>query len=449
VDSISRSSKKIESTVFLFILILLFALSAVFIFFPDYDSPRMLKFLILCQIMFVLSIMIYLVGRRYDFDMKDKRLFLVIVILAICIRIIILFGSGETYYFSDDVYRYIWDGRVNADGINPFMYSPLADEVEHLKDSIIHPNINYPFMPTIYPPMAQNIFYLAQLIDNTGTFGFKLISAVFELLTFFALFVWLRVTGVPRGNLLLYMFSPLILIEFLISAHLDILAMPFLITSLITIRKRQPLVTAILLASASLVKFYGLFFVPIVLFHFKGRQRWIFLLSFICTFILLYLPYVRDCGISVLGSLPTYLKVWHYYASFYDVLILMIDASIARYITLGLFAVVIMAILFLRINIYQKMFIVFGSYIILTPTIFPWYLVWIFPFMIRNLSPAFWYLSGSILLSYNVFISVHTNVPWEGEWNEIWYLKLICYIPFYLLLISVPLWNYFKKVRSA
>ena len=56
-------------------------------------------------------------------------------------------------YLSTDIYRYIWDGRVQAAGINPYRYMPIAPELSHLRDAAIFPNINRPdYAVTIYPP---------------------------------------------------------------------------------------------------------------------------------------------------------------------------------------------------------------------------------------------------------------------------------------------------------
>ena len=62
-------------------------------------------------------------------------------------------------YLSTDIYRYVWDGRVQAAGINPYRHVPSAPEVAHLRDAAIFPNINRAdYAVTIYPPAAQAIF---------------------------------------------------------------------------------------------------------------------------------------------------------------------------------------------------------------------------------------------------------------------------------------------------
>ncbi len=428
----------------LVVLILLFLLMAVILFYPDYESPRIVRSLIIIVFMFLLSLAIFAEGHNLDFEKEHRTLFFVIVVLALAVRIIVLVGAEDKFYLSDDIYRYVWDGKVSAEGINPYKYAPLDQELEDLRDSSIHPHINFPHMRTIYPPVAQDFFLAAYKIGGGNIIAFKLMFALFEVLTFFLLLKWLFIIGVKRSNLLLYLFSPLILVEFYISAHLDILGIPFLIAALISMEREKPLISGLLMACASLVKFYGLFFVPFMFFHFKKWSRLAFLSGFIVFGAFLYLPYIVGIEFEVLGSLPAYLMEWHYYASVYDVLLNFFETETARYIIWGAFGALFIFLLFIRMNVYQKMFAVFGGYVVLTPALFPWYLVWIYPFILRNLSPAFWYLTGSILLAYNFMISVHDPGPWAGSWSENIYLRLACYIPFYLLLI----WSAGKWIRS-
>ena len=59
---------------------------------------------------------------------------------------------------SDDIYRYVWDGRVQAAGINPYRYAPASEALAHLRDGTIYPGVNHREIPTIYPPAAQALF---------------------------------------------------------------------------------------------------------------------------------------------------------------------------------------------------------------------------------------------------------------------------------------------------
>ncbi len=82
----------------------------------------------------------------------------VVLIVAALLRLSILFSPP---FLSDDIYRYIWDGRVQAAGINPYRFVPSDEQLEPLRDDAIYPNINRSdYAHTIYPPLAQITFLL-------------------------------------------------------------------------------------------------------------------------------------------------------------------------------------------------------------------------------------------------------------------------------------------------
>ncbi|MCK5125602.1 MAG: DUF2029 domain-containing protein [candidate division Zixibacteria bacterium] len=430
-----------KKTYLIIALAVLFLVAEALIFYPDYDSPRIIKFLILTQVMFAISIGLYFIGRKLDFQQKHRQIFFILLGLAMAARVIMVVGAEDHFYLSDDVYRYIWDGKVNTNGINPFLYNPTEPELAHLQDDVIFPYINHPWFPTIYPPTAQNIFALVYIIGGDGTWAFKLISALFELLTIAALMVWMRIAGIPKANLLLYLYSPLILVEFYLSAHLDILAMPFLICGLIAVEHKRGGLAGIVLALAIMVKFLGLIFVPFFFKKLPKNQRWIFVLTTVLTVVLLYLPYISGSDGNFLGSLGEYLETWQFNGSAYILFYLIFGMNTARIICGSLIVLFVLWYFFKQEGFYSGQFKSYAVFLIFTPVFFPWYFIWIFPFILRNLSPAFIYLSSATLLSYDVFIMFYS----AGYWQEIIWLRLLIYLPFYALLLRTGILSLRKK----
>ncbi len=426
-------------------LIALFLLSQALIFLPDYEKPRMVKFLIITQVLLLLSVLIFLVGRKLVRLPNLRKHLWIVLALALVARAIMLIGAGDKFYISDDVYRYLWDGEINANGINPYLYAPDSDSLCQFHDNSLYDNLNHNWMPTIYPPLAQNIFLVGYLIGGENPVIFKLFTALFELLTLIALIVLAREWNLAPANLLLYLFSPLILVEFYLSNHLDIIAMPFFVAALITLKRRQSTMTGVLLALATLVKFVGLFFVPLIFFFFKGKEKLKFTLALIITAVALYLPYYADGGTKVLGSLFDYLRDWQYNASIFFVLKYFFHVTAARYIVAGLFITWLIYLMVRNLPIERKLHDTYGGYLVLTPTLFPWYFVWIYPMMLRSLSPAFIYLSGALLLSYHVHIGFYAN----GTWSPMPWVGIMYYTPFYLLLIGVPLYHRIRRRRNV
>src|SRR5579872_6222606 len=125
---------------------------------------------------------------------------------------------------SSDVYRYVWDGRVQLAGINPYRYVPVAQELAFLRDEAVYPHINRAeYALTSYPPMAQASFTLAAAV-MPGVFGMKLMMAGFDALAIGALYWLLRIAGRDPAELLIYAWLPLPVWEFAGSAHVDAVA---------------------------------------------------------------------------------------------------------------------------------------------------------------------------------------------------------------------------------
>ena len=97
-----------------------------------------------------------------------------VIIVAMAMRVMTLAAPP---LLSTDVYRYVWDGRVQLAGISPYRYVPVAPELEFLRDDAVYPGINRAdYAHTIYPPAAQMIFALAATA-MPGVFGMKLMMA--------------------------------------------------------------------------------------------------------------------------------------------------------------------------------------------------------------------------------------------------------------------------------
>jgi hypothetical protein len=202
---------------------------------------------------------------------------------------------------SSDVYRYVWDGRVQAAGINPYRYLPVAPELAALRDDAVYPKINRAgYAHTIYPPAAQMIFAAAAMV-MPGVFGVKLMMALFDAMAIGALAWLLPVAGRDRSEVLIYAWLPLPVWEFAGNAHIDAAAAGLLaIASLAAVHGRM-VWTGVLLAAATLTKYLPAVTLP----AFWRPPDWRLPLAFAAAVVLLYLPYAT-AGWQVLGFLPGY-----------------------------------------------------------------------------------------------------------------------------------------------
>ena len=203
---------------------------------------------------------IYLVAVWIVLHARPSRsTFLIVIIFAAVFRLGIVFAPP---YLSDDIYRYVWDGRVQAAGINPYRYVPSAPELAHLRDAQIYPKINRrEYAHTIYPPLAESIFLVTTRISESVVW-MKLTMLGFELLGMWAMVQLLTSYGLAQQRLLIYAWHPLVVWEFAGSGHVDAIAIAFIALALLAWRKNKSVGAGLALASATLIKLFPIVLLP-------------------------------------------------------------------------------------------------------------------------------------------------------------------------------------------
>ena len=204
-------------------------------------------------------------------------------------------------FMSSDVFRYAWDGRVQAHGINPYRYVPTDPALAQLRDAAIFPNINrLDYAHTIYPPAAQLVFLAAGEAGYSITAS-KLALLLLEAAGMAALWRVLVLAGLPPARLLIYAWNPLAIWSAAADGHVDAAAVGFVgLALLASVVGRQGL-TGALLGAAILTKFLPLVVAPAL------WRRWGWRLPAVCAAVMvaLYACYI-GAGWQVLGFLPAY-----------------------------------------------------------------------------------------------------------------------------------------------
>ncbi len=247
-------------------------------------------------ILYALAVLVILTQpvNRYTFG--------IILTFAIAFRLVTLFPHP---YLSSDIYRYAWDGVVQHAHISPYRYVPGDPALEFLRkpNQDLFNNINRrDYALTIYPPVAQFLFYIITFINPTMTF-MKMAMVLFEGLTLFALLKLLRELGVRREQSLLYAWCPLLVWEIGSSGHLDSAAMAFIALALLARYRRQPILTGFFLGLAVMTKFY-----PLVLFPALFRRNDYKMPTALAAVIALGYACYSSVGIRVFGFLGNYVQ---------------------------------------------------------------------------------------------------------------------------------------------
>jgi hypothetical protein len=237
---------------------------------------------------------------------------------------------------SDDVYRYIWDGRVQAAGIDPYAYVPAAAQVAGLRDEFLwhrgadhclspvyvskHPAadlvagctmINRPPVPTIYPPVAEAYFLGVHYLPaaNKSTTPIQAATALVAVLTTVLLLFGLGRLGRDVRMAALWSWCPTVALEAGNSAHVDVVAVGLTAAALLVLasargRTRPTVLGGVLLGLAIATKVTPVLTVPAVL----RRRAVTVAIAAGSAFVAVYLPHVLTVGGKVIGFLPGYLQ---------------------------------------------------------------------------------------------------------------------------------------------
>lgn len=211
---------------------------------------------------------------------------------------------------SDDSYRYVWDGRVQLAGIDPYRYPPLSPALTRLRDPLLFPPgslpvINRPWVHTIYPPIAELWFTLIAVVTpwRAGVLGLQLASAVAVVVTTIMLGRILTATGSRPGWALAYGACPATMIEAANGAHVDVLAALLLVIMGWALIGGRHWMAGVMLGLAGGVKLVPMLLLPV----FIRRQPLRTAATSVVTLAASYLPHVLAVGGLVLGYLPGYL----------------------------------------------------------------------------------------------------------------------------------------------
>jgi len=213
---------------------------------------------------------------------------------------------------SDDIYRYIWEGRVQLAGRNPFAHPPADPALAELRDPL-WPLINHPQHAAIYPPLAQGVFLLAAAASPT-VLVFKLIFTACDLLTLVVLMDWLRRLRASPAWAVLGALHPLVIVEFSGNGHLDSLMILLTVLALARLEAGRDVQAVLALAGAVAVKFIPLLILPF--FFWRLRRRWLLLLP-PALLALGYLPYL-SAGEGLWRSAWIYQRDWLYNAPIFE-----------------------------------------------------------------------------------------------------------------------------------
>ncbi len=347
----------------------------------------------------------YLLAMREFFSTPQfpRRVIVIGLVLAAVWHLLFLLQAPG---LDDDIHRYVWDGRVQRLGYNPYILVPSDPALAGLHTPETR-TLNHPDVPSPYPAGAQ-LFFRGVTAIHESVFALKVAFVVCELAIVLVLLDVLRSGRQATHWILAYAWNPLLATEVAGSGHVDIVGVLLLLFSVAALWRRWRAVAAVALGLAVAVKFLPIVLVPLYWRRLRIRDA----LLAVFVFGLLYLPFLGR-GHFPIGSLGTYLQSFR----FNDPVFAMLERVLAPQfvVALALFAGIVTAI-WLRIKSAAWSSDAFAwpmaASLLCAPVVYPWYLLWLLPFLrsASTLPIIIW--TVSIIPVYYVWHQRTLGRPW-------------------------------------
>jgi uncharacterized membrane protein len=357
----------------------------------------------------------------------DPKHIRVILFFAVLFRATMLLSEPS---LTVDIYRYYWDGKLLANGVNPYMYPPAAMELEPLRDEI-YQKLVYKQVNTIYPPLAQLVFALSYLV-HPSLFTLKLASALFDLAAVLVLLRILKIKGV-EGRVLLYAWNPLVVVEFASSGHADSMAVFFVLWAYYLLLRDRPFSAGAALALGVASKLYPVLLVPLF-----ARRNPRAALGFLGVLVAVYLPFA-SAGPRLFEGLEVFLRYAKFNPGAFAVLEHLLGFASAKAVALLMVALAYPLVL-RGTGLIRGCYLILTLYLVLSPMVHPWYVAWGLSLAPLVGSYSWVVFSALVGLSYLLVQKAPQGIIWVPDHL----VSLAQFLPFY----GIILWEELKRRRA-
>ncbi|MFY0599712.1 MAG: DUF2029 domain-containing protein [Cyclobacteriaceae bacterium] len=351
---------------------------------------------------------------------------------------------------SDDVFRFIWDGRLLANGMDPYsnipqFYVNRGNEVNGLSLSLFE-KLNSPLYYSVYPPLNQLIFWISSFGGESLLFSTNIIRAFIlaaEIASFFLLKKILMQHQKSEQLAFWFFLNPLVLLEFTGNLHFEAIVIFFLLLGFYLLGKNKNISSGAVLGGAIATKLLPLIFLPAILFKWKWKKGFIISLISFTVAVLTFLPLISsDLLTNIQKSLGLYFQSFEFNASIYF-LIREIGFYIKGYNIIGVLGPAlsvgtIVSIMIISIygsikkwKIEKTTLVILSVYLFFSTTVHPWYILTLIPIGLLSgyYFPVFW----SLIVFVTYFGYNKTGFELSGSWIVFEYASLFLFICIELL----------------
>ncbi len=381
---------------------------------------------------------------------RDGRLPLLAVVAgALVLRALALTSWPD---LSDDINRYVWEGELLSRGISPFAFAPDHDSLAQIANELgeLHSKINHPSVSAAYPPVTQAacalVMALEQQLAVGAVFLMRAFFALCDLLVIWPMAVLLRRAGKPVGLAVAWAWSPLVVAEFAGSGHFDSLGILLLLGALAILTGKdgsRRLPGQALLAAAILVKYIPVLALPYAL---RGRGLWKRGLTVLALVVAGFLPvlWLEGGTQGLFAGLGNYGLRWQSFGLVHPTFAAGFDAVFPqdggwldsrRLVRICLFSLLLLSALWAwrkPVNPVRATGLLLGMFLVLSPTLHPWYVTWVVPFIPFGGSRPWLWLVLTVPLTYTVL----PGWKLDGVWELSPWIRAGIAVPVLLLLFS-------------
>lgn len=345
-----------------------------------------------------------------------------LIFSGIVLRLLFLFSIPN---LSDDFYRFIWDGRLMAHGLDPFAAKPeyyFNQGLEHFSflTHTLYDKMNSPRYFTIYPPVNQFVFWLAAKISPGSILGSVVVIRCFILLcelgSLWVIKKLLAEFNLPKRNLLVYALNPLVIIELSGNLHFEAAIIFFLVLAVFLLAKNKWIASSLGFTIAVASKIWPLMFLPALFRRLPVRKFVIYALGVLALSIFSF-SFILDMETirNMAASVNLYFQRFEFNASVYY-LFRWAGFQISGYNMIHEIGIILSILSFTAIIIYtlkekkpsvatfpEAMLWILFIYLMFSTTIHPWYVTPLIAFCCfsRFRFPVVW--GFMIYLSYTAY----------------------------------------------
>lgn len=384
-----------------------------------------------------------LIARSLDLRDTSGAIVLAIIISAGLLARLILFASEPV--LEDDFYRYLWDGGVTAAGSNPYAVAPtdaaasaaLSPDAALILDRVGHADLR-----TIYPPTAQAAFAAAHLIEPWSLTAWRGIVLILDAATLGLLLMLIKDAGRSPLWAALYWWNPLVIVSLSNGAHMDVVILPSLLLALLLAGRGRIIPAAAALALAIGAKIWPVLLLPLILRPALNAPRVLFAAAgVLMTLLVLQAWPILSAGIDDTSGFLAYAQSWQRNSALFPLVegtasfLVGPDAagSVSRATLAGLCGFVALAAAWQPTattgQLMTRSALVVTALLLTAPAQYPWYLVWLAPFLAFLPLPGLLLLTATLPLYYTAFyfaprheIGIYNGVIVWLAWLPVWVL---------------------------